>query len=49
MLALCFDRRSAAVELGIGPSDQVVLEPVGDNDPTATPGLSIPVNLRINR
>ena len=46
MIALCFDRRSAAEELQISASDQVVLEDVGDENPT---GLSTPVNLRINR
>jgi len=46
MIALCFDRRSAAAELQISASDQVVLEDVGDENPT---GLSTPVNLRINR
>ncbi len=49
MLALCLDRRSAALELSIGPSDQVVLEPVEGNDTIGNPGLSMPVNLRINR
>lgn len=49
MLALCLDRRSAAQELHIGPSDQVVLEALDENvDPTRT-SVSSPVNLRINR
>jgi S-adenosylmethionine hydrolase len=54
MLALCLDRRSAAQELHIGPSDQVVLEEVSDGDDTNRAGtdlasISSPVNLRINR
>jgi S-adenosylmethionine hydrolase len=54
MLALCLDRRSAAQELHIGPSDQVVLEEVSDGDVTNRAGtdlasISSPVNLRINR
>lgn len=49
MLALCLDRRSAAQELHIGPSDQVVLEALDENvDPTRT-SVNSPVNLRINR
>ena len=48
MLALCLDRRSAAQELRIGPSDQVVLEAVGDDDAHVA-SISSPVNLRINR
>ncbi|MCU1394725.1 MAG: hypothetical protein JWM34_3153 [Ilumatobacteraceae bacterium] len=48
MLALALDRRSAAQELAIGPHDQVVLEPVGDDNVAGAPVTS-PVNLRINR
>ncbi|CAB4857567.1 unannotated protein [freshwater metagenome] len=53
MLALCLDRRSAAQELHIGPSDQVVLETVTDadtavGDPNRV-SVTSPVNLRINR
>ena len=49
MLALCLDRRSAAQELCIGPSDQVVLEPVSDDGGSAGGAVSVPVNLRIDR
>jgi hypothetical protein len=48
MLALCLDRRSAAQELHIDASDQVVLESVGDHD-SARGSVTSPVNLRINR
>ena len=40
MLAVCLDQRSAAEELALGPGDQVVLAPLGDDplpDPPATP------------
>jgi S-adenosyl-L-methionine hydrolase (adenosine-forming) len=30
MLAVCLDRRSAAEELGIGPGDQIVITPLGE-------------------
>ncbi len=53
MLALTLDRRSAADELKIGPSDQVVLEAIADTDngPSAANGAPVtsPVNLRIKR
>ncbi len=49
MLALIMDRRSAALELHIGPSDQVVLEAVNDTDDPRHESISSPVNLRINR
>jgi S-adenosylmethionine hydrolase len=49
MLALCLDRRSAAEELQIGPSDQVVLEAVTESEGAVSTGVSSPVNLRINR
>ena len=49
MLALCLDRRSAAEELHIGPSDQVVLEAVTESNGVGSTGVSSPVNLRINR
>ncbi len=49
MLALCVDRRSAAEELRIGPSDQVVLEAVTDGNDNIGAGITSPVNLRINR
>jgi S-adenosylmethionine hydrolase len=49
MLALALDRRSAALELEIGPHDQVVLEAVGDDNGPGTSPISSPVNLRINR
>ena len=49
MLALCLDRRSAAQELQIGPSDQVVLAPVTSEPDTVATGVSSPVNLRIKR
>src|SRR3954452_5020669 len=47
MLALALDRRSAAAELKIGASDQVVLETMDDDN--ASSGLTSAVNLRINR
>ncbi len=49
MLALSMDRRSAALELHIGPSDQVVLEAVIDGTDPRREAISSPVNLRINR
>ncbi len=55
MIALCLERRSAAAELQIGASDQVVLEAVADDNPhgrdndLAAPGVISPVNLRIRR
>ena len=49
MLALSMDRRSAALELQIGPSDQVVLEAVNDGNDPRREAISSPVNLRINR
>jgi S-adenosylmethionine hydrolase len=49
MLALALDRRSAALELEIGPHDQVVLEAVRDDNGPGTSPVSSPVNLRINR
>ena len=49
MLALALDRRSAALELEIGPHDQVVLEAVGDDNGPGFAPVSSPVNLRINR
>jgi hypothetical protein len=49
MLALALDRRSAAMELEIGPSDQVVLEPVDDDSGDGPAPVSSPVNLRMNR
>jgi len=47
MLALALDRRSAAAELHIGASDQVVLETMEDDN--TSPALTSAVNLRINR
>ncbi len=32
LLAVCLDRRSAADELGLGPGDPVIVEPVPDDD-----------------
>ncbi|MCU1396936.1 MAG: hypothetical protein JWN62_45, partial [Acidimicrobiales bacterium] len=49
MLALALDRRSAALELEIGPHDQVVLEAVADDNVGVGVPVSSPVNLRINR
>ena len=49
MIALCLERRSAAEELQIGPSDQVVLEAVGDDNPEYSAAVASPVNLRIRR
>jgi S-adenosylmethionine hydrolase len=49
MLALAFDRRSAAQELEIGPNDQVLLQAVpADGSGDGAP-ISSPVNLRIKR
>ncbi len=44
MLALALDRFSAATELGLGPTDQVVLELAPDDG-----GVTTPVTLRIDR
>jgi hypothetical protein len=41
MLSIALDRFSAAEELGIGPTDLVVLEPAGGDD-----GVTSPVTLR---
>jgi S-adenosylmethionine hydrolase len=49
MLALTLDRRSAAAELKIAASDQVVLEAVQDDNPGQTTSVTSPVNLRISR
>lgn len=49
MLALALDRRSAAAELEIGPHDQVLLEPVGDENTGISTPVASPVNLRIKR
>jgi S-adenosylmethionine hydrolase len=43
MLALVLDRRSAAMDLGIGPGDQITLAPLGDG---RSPGMTSPVTLR---
>ena len=40
LLAVCLDRRSAADELGLGPGDAVVVEPIPDDEverPAAAP------------
>lgn len=44
MLAIALDRFSAATELGVGPTDQVTLEPAGEND-----GSAAPVSVRLGR
>ncbi len=54
MIALAIERRSAADELQIGPSDQVVLQAIADENPgfesgPASTPVSSPVNLRISR
>ncbi len=41
LLAVCLDRRSAAEELGLGPADPVVLEPIPDDEAGST--VSAPV------
>ena len=43
MLALVLDQRSAAMDLGIGPGDQITLAPLGD---APTGGTTSPVSLR---
>jgi hypothetical protein len=43
MLALVLDQRSAAMDLGIGPGDQITLAPLTDAPPT---GMTSPVTLR---
>jgi S-adenosyl-L-methionine hydrolase (adenosine-forming) len=43
MLALVLDQRSAAMDLGIGPGDQITLAPL---DEAATSGVTSPVALR---
>lgn len=45
MLAIALDRFSAADELGIGESDQITLEPAGDDDG----GSATPVGVRLGR
>jgi hypothetical protein len=32
LLAVCLDRRSAADELGLGPGDPVIVEPIPDDE-----------------
>jgi hypothetical protein len=49
MLALALDRRSAAEELGIGPGDQVLLTPFGDDEGDAGRGATSPVSIRRTR
>jgi len=58
MIAMCIEGRSAAEELRIGPSDQVVMEQVEDDNPgsagdatgvTQPVSITSPVNLRISR
>lgn len=44
MIALCLDQRSAAAELDLGASDQVVLEAILDAG--APSGAAVPVNFR---
>ena len=41
LLSLCLDRHSAAAELGLGPSDEVIL-----SEPSDDGGVSVPVTLR---
>jgi S-adenosylmethionine hydrolase len=41
LLSICLDRHSAAAELGLGPSDEVILSEPSDDD-----GVSVPVTLR---
>jgi S-adenosyl-L-methionine hydrolase (adenosine-forming) len=41
LLSICLDRHSAAAELGLGPSDEVILAEPGDDE-----GVSVPVTLR---
>lgn len=43
MLALVLDQRSAAMDLGIGPGDQITLAPLADGP---VPGATSPVTLR---
>ena len=47
MLALCVDRQSAALELGIGEGAAVHLGPLSGDEPT--PGTTTPVELRPTR
>ncbi len=42
MLAICLDQRSAADELGVAAGDQVLLTPIGDDQPV---GVTTPVAL----
>ena len=46
MIALCLDQRSAAVELDLGASDQVVLEAILDDSVGAPNGVAVPVKFR---
>lgn len=43
LVSVAFDRMSAADELGLGTGDEVVLQPLGDDEPA---GISTPVTLR---
>ena len=46
MLALVLDQRSAAMDLGIGPGDQITLAPLDDGGTAEVPGVTSPVTLR---
>ena len=47
MIALCLDQRSAAAELGLGPTDQVTLEAIGDSEAAAaTRAVSVGITFR---
>ena len=47
MLALVLDQRSAALDLGIGPGDQITLSPLTDTTSGAAgDGVTSPVTLR---
>ena len=41
LISICLDRHSAAAELGLGPSDEVIL-----SEPSDDVGVSVPVTLR---
>ncbi|MGY6502649.1 MAG: SAM hydrolase/SAM-dependent halogenase family protein [Acidimicrobiales bacterium] len=48
LIAIVANQASAAADLGVGPGDEVTIEPIGDQDPQRSPdgGLSVAVQLR---
>jgi S-adenosyl-L-methionine hydrolase (adenosine-forming) len=46
LLAVCLDRRSAADELGLGPGDPVIVEPIPDDDEERPPAARVSLGPR---